>query len=552
MRKPIRPDSRRWGRAAILVAHAPVPPVLRHAPRRPGRCRDAVAPPAAARGLPPPARLGDLLAAAARQAGQRPRRAGHPRGAGPDRRPGDGDAGRPPGRHLARERSVRRHRPGADPVQGPQRARHGPRDDPRGGRRDPARRHRQVVPPAPDDGLSLPDEVARRATGPRRADPRPRVRHEGRLQLRSRRGRARRQLRGPVRRLRADVRAARARDRRGLVRRRDHGRHRGPRVHGPQPGRRGRPRPVRGVWLRREPPGRGRPQARRRRARSRCPSRRSRRPARRPSRSLAAFLGIEPTRTAKAAFFVTGDGRLVTAIVRGDHEVNETKLGNAVEGDRRHPAGHGRGDQGRRHGAGLRLADRRPRHGRRRRRPRRPVTEPRRRREPRRASTTATSTSAATSRPTSTPTSPTPRRAIPARPAASPSSCATASRSATSSSSGRSSPTRSARRTSARTARRIPSSWARTGSASGGTSACIVEAHHDDKGIVWPAEVAPYAAHLVSIGGGQGAARHRDRRAAARPGRGRRARATRSCGTTATSRPASSSPTRSCSACPGS
>ena len=30
--------------------------------------------------------------------------------------------------------------------------------------------------------------------------------------------------------------------------------------------------------------------------------------------------------------------------------------------------------------------------------------------------------------------------------------------------------------------------------------ACIVEAHHDDKGIVWPAEVAPYAAHLVTIG----------------------------------------------------
>jgi len=46
--------------------------------------------------------------------------------------------------------------------------------------------------------------------------------------------------------------------------------------------------------------------------------------------SLAAFLGIGPERTAKAAFFVTGDGRLVTAIVRGDHEVNETKLVNAV------------------------------------------------------------------------------------------------------------------------------------------------------------------------------------------------------------------------------
>jgi prolyl-tRNA synthetase len=30
--------------------------------------------------------------------------------------------------------------------------------------------------------------------------------------------------------------------------------------------------------------------------------------------------------------------------------------------------------------------------------------------------------------------------------------------------------------------------------------ACIVEEHHDAKGIVWPAEVAPYAAHLVTIG----------------------------------------------------
>jgi prolyl-tRNA synthetase len=47
--------------------------------------------------------------------------------------------------------------------------------------------------------------------------------------------------------------------------------------------------------------------------------------------SLAAFLGIGEDRTAKAAFFVTGDGRLVTAIVRGDYEVNETKLSNVVK-----------------------------------------------------------------------------------------------------------------------------------------------------------------------------------------------------------------------------
>jgi prolyl-tRNA synthetase len=47
--------------------------------------------------------------------------------------------------------------------------------------------------------------------------------------------------------------------------------------------------------------------------------------------SLAALLGIGPERTAKAAFFVTGDGRLVTAIVRGDYDINETKLVNAVK-----------------------------------------------------------------------------------------------------------------------------------------------------------------------------------------------------------------------------
>jgi prolyl-tRNA synthetase len=46
--------------------------------------------------------------------------------------------------------------------------------------------------------------------------------------------------------------------------------------------------------------------------------------------SLAALLEVPTSRTAKAAFFVAGDGRLITAIVRGDFEVNETKLVNAV------------------------------------------------------------------------------------------------------------------------------------------------------------------------------------------------------------------------------
>ncbi len=45
---------------------------------------------------------------------------------------------------------------------------------------------------------------------------------------------------------------------------------------------------------------------------------------------LAAFLGISPEETAKATFFVDADGRLITAIVRGDMDVNETKLANAT------------------------------------------------------------------------------------------------------------------------------------------------------------------------------------------------------------------------------
>jgi len=47
--------------------------------------------------------------------------------------------------------------------------------------------------------------------------------------------------------------------------------------------------------------------------------------------SLAALLGVGTDRTAKATFFVTGDGRLITAIVRGDFEVSETKLANMVQ-----------------------------------------------------------------------------------------------------------------------------------------------------------------------------------------------------------------------------
>ena len=66
--------------------------------------------------------------------------------------------------------------------------------------------------------------------------------------------------------------------------------------------------------------------------------------------------------------------------------------------------------------------------------------------------------------------------------------------------------------------------------------ACIVEAHHDEKGIAWPAEVAPYAAHLVAIGAAKDPRVTEIAERAPRARRRRRPR--RSCTTTATSRPA--------------
>ena len=96
---------------------------------------------------------------------------------------------------------------------------------------------------------------------------------------------------------------------------------------------------------------------------------------------------------------------------------------------------------------------------------------------------------------------------MPARPAASRSSCATASRSATSSSSGRS--TRDAFDATylGEDGQAHPIVMGSYGIGVGRNVACIVEAHHDDKGIVWPAEVAPYAGASRFDRRSQGAAR---------------------------------------------
>jgi prolyl-tRNA synthetase len=47
--------------------------------------------------------------------------------------------------------------------------------------------------------------------------------------------------------------------------------------------------------------------------------------------ALATYLGVPASRTAKATFFVAGDGRFIVAVVRGDDDVNETKLANTIK-----------------------------------------------------------------------------------------------------------------------------------------------------------------------------------------------------------------------------
>jgi prolyl-tRNA synthetase len=56
---------------------------------------------------------------------------------------------------------------------------------------------------------------------------------------------------------------------------------------------------------------------------------------------LAKLLGIEASQTAKAMFYVAkidGEDKFIFAVVRGDHELNETKLTNAVKATEMRPA----------------------------------------------------------------------------------------------------------------------------------------------------------------------------------------------------------------------
>lgn len=56
---------------------------------------------------------------------------------------------------------------------------------------------------------------------------------------------------------------------------------------------------------------------------------------------VAAFLNVPATQTAKAVFFmglIEGEEKFIFGVVRGDHELNETKLGNAVKAQELRPA----------------------------------------------------------------------------------------------------------------------------------------------------------------------------------------------------------------------
>ena len=152
--------------------------------------------------------------------------------------------------------------------------------------------------------------------------------------------------------------------------------------------------------------------------RTSCRWRTSRRRARRRSTRSAAFLGDPEVED--------GQGGLLRHrrwALRGRDRPRRLRrqrdeARQPPQGDRRTPAGDGRGDQGARHGGGLRLADRRPRRRRRRRRAGRPLAEPRRGRQPGGLARPERERAAATTRRTTSPRSRTPARAIPARSAA--------------------------------------------------------------------------------------------------------------------------------------
>ena len=144
----------------------------------------------------------------------------------------------PVGGPVARERALRRLRPGNAAHQGPARARHALRAHQRGADHPDLPRRREVLPRPAAQPLSHPMEVPRRGAPALRRDARPRVPDEGRLFLRPDAGGGAACLQQDVRRLSAHLRAHGAEIHSHGGRDGPHRRRSQPRVH--HPGRDGR------------------------------------------------------------------------------------------------------------------------------------------------------------------------------------------------------------------------------------------------------------------------------------------------------------------------
>ena len=183
----------------------------------------------------------------------------------------------------------------------------------------------------PHDRLSHPDQVARRAPLPRRPDPGARVHDEGLLHPRPRTRRDWTRSTRTTGEPTSGSSAACGLD--FVVVGADTGMMGGTASHefmALSPVRR-RHRPDLPEWrLRRQPRGGDRSSAMRRPRKRCCRWKRSRRRARRRSRRSPTSSNVPLAKTAKAVFYKGDSGRFVFAVIRGDLDVNETKLRKAA------------------------------------------------------------------------------------------------------------------------------------------------------------------------------------------------------------------------------
>ncbi len=152
---------------------------------------------------------GGVLVAATGSAGAAAGRARRARGDERDRRAGDLAAGTAAARPLRNHEPVDRVRRRAVPAARPQGRRLPARAHPRGDVRAHRQGRIQLLQGLSGHAVPDPDQVPGRGAAACRDPPRPRVRDEGLLQLRSHRRGPGRVLPGPPRRLRADLRASR-------------------------------------------------------------------------------------------------------------------------------------------------------------------------------------------------------------------------------------------------------------------------------------------------------------------------------------------------------